>query len=529
MSFTKGRTWIDDRRAEIQAELDALEDLETPRSALFTQSASRITDRAVSLAEGVTDPDTVKPQLTLLVKAMLEEAFPAGLPDESPISGTNSSKQFLSEALVLLGLALKTDPGAAVRGLLKAPIEALSRAVAAGLETVTTLQSVLTQVAEEPVGQGISLRAEDPRLDSLELGLGQARDGIERILANLSGQQAVNPLLSQQVQAFLASSMDSLTAGTGSLDRLDQLTQGLTDGLLSTLQDNENIIQSLRANLASFRGGYEATATGLYADRAQVTALLTQVTRLQETVSGVREREPEVASFRPAWLNTLLTLLALTRESRTVATQNIFNEDTDLATDYQTLVDALAIVPTTDLSGLTLSMMSIRGLLLGLSTGTGFQEQYAETLLRAQDLLTIYRDRLNTVQTIVNTYPVTTSPLLERLLSIVKDSKMKFAQDALEQGDIQAFMNLSVGDLNPTDAISKEITAFLGEDADLTATLGKDLSDSLGLILAFESNDIQAAQGFEDSRKNAIAALKADLVNLDRIESVFDKAEAQKV
>jgi hypothetical protein len=51
----------------------------------------------------------------------------------------------------------------------------------------------------------------------------------------------VNASLSQQVQAFLHSSLDSLTVGTGNLDHLDQLTSGL----FSNLQDN---IQTAIAN-----------------------------------------------------------------------------------------------------------------------------------------------------------------------------------------------------------------------------------------------------------------------------------------
>lgn len=529
MSFAQGRVWIAERRADILSELDALEALETPRSALFTQAAARIADRATALASDHTDPDAAKPQLQALVTSMLEAAFPAGLPDSSPVSGSNPAKLFLSDALVLLGMALKNDPGGTVRGLLKAPVDGLTAALVTNLTAVAQIQAVLLKVAAESVGQGISLPSGDSRLDSLELGLGQARDGIERMLANLSGQQPVNPVLSQQVQSFLRSSLDTLVAGTGQLDRLDAITQGLTGDLLDTLQNGEDQIQQIRANLAAFRTHYEANATGGSSDRSQVSAMLTNVVQLQEAVTAVRASQPEIASFRTGWLNILSVLLALTRESRTVAASNIFNDDASLAQDYQTLVTNLAIVPDTDLSGLTVSMLSIRGLLLGLSAGPGVQEQYDEVIRQVQGLLVIYGDRLTSLQTTVTAYPISPSPLLEKLLDIVRSSKMKVAEDALLSGDIQSFLSLAVGDLNPTDAIAKEIQSFLGGDADLVATLGKDLSDSLGLIVSFEQNDIVAAQGFEDSRKNAIAALKADLANLDRIESVFTKAEAQKV
>lgn len=527
MAFESFKAWIIERRSEIEAELEALESLATPRTELLTGTVRRISDRATEIAGAVTDKDGAKPKLEAIVSAMLEAAFPQGLPEGSPVSGNNSANLFLSDALVLLGMALKTDPGQAVRAFLKAPIESLSQLVATGLESTNNLLAVLLEIESEPIGQGISLPAGDARLSSMLLGLGQAQDGIERILANLSGQQPVNPLLSQQVQSFLKSATTALVQNTGNVDRLSLKTETLVGELLSKVQETETQIQKLRANLTTFRESYTANTTGLYADRAQVSALLSEVVKLQETVTAVQGAYPELESFRAAWLDSLFALQALTWEARTETAKNIFEEDTALRTDYEDLLAELAPIPSTDLSGLSVDMLSLRSLLLGTNTLSSLQDQYDMTLTRVRSLLYIYVNRLGVLQKALATYPIGLSPLLEKLLDIVRDSKMKAAEDALLKGDVAAFFNLAVGALNPVDGISSEVHAFLVDNTGLPDTLSKDLSDSLNLVIEFENADIQASQGFESSRKSAIDMLQTDLINLNRLESVLLKAESQ--
>ena len=528
MAFSSFKEWIVSRRKDILLELDALDAIESPRAALFNQAVARISDRAVEIARSYTDSDSIKPSIVSLVRNMLEAAFPEGVPDAGPISADNPVKLYLSNALVLLGMALKSDPSIAVRALLKAPIDKLASTTQKSLGIILSIQAILSQLETETIGQGVIVPPTDPRLDSLELGLSQARDGAERMLANLSGQQSINLILSQQVQSFLSSSIDSVIQNTGSLDWLDNMTGGLIGGLLTTLQENIETIDVTQANVISFRTHYEESITGLYSDRSQVSALLLQISQLQETVSMARTKYPDLSSFRPEWLNSLLVMLALTRESRTEAARSIFEIDDVLTKDYTTLVDALTLIPQTDLSSLGPSLESIRSLLLGTSTGEGFQEQYSGTLSSTQNLLTLYYDRLNTMNTAVSVYPKASSSLLEKLFSIVKDSKMKFAEDALLSGDISSLMSLTLGELSPADAIYKEAEDFLGNDSTLILDIGKDLADSIALVTDFEQNDIQASQGFEESKAKAIATLKRDLINLDRVQSVLDKAEAQK-
>jgi hypothetical protein len=362
----------------------------------------------------------------------------------------------------------------------------------------------------------------------VDLGLTQAIDGIERIMINLAGSQAINDQLSLQVQSFLTSALDSLAQHTTVAETLSQTTKTLIEERIPELERWHEVVKGHTLNLQNFRSNFEQSVTGLSSDRVEMSAVLSQVMALQEDIALAKARFPDVSSFRSSWIDTLLSAMALTKEARTTATQGIFETDAALAQDYAALVTAMSLVPTTDLTGFSFYARSVQGLLLNTLKTDEIQAQYDSSVERMLTILDLISSRRDALATVLANYPLSPSPLLEKLLAIVEDAKMGTATTALKSGDISTFMQLSVGALNPVDYISKETQTFLATDERLRPLTEKDLADSMSEVLTFERGDVSAAQGFEESRTKAIAALKNDLLRLDRLESILDRAEAQK-
>lgn len=523
-SLAKLKEYVVRRRTQINNELATLEALNTSRSVLFARATTSVTARAVQEANSFTNGAIIESVLENRIQDILTTATPAGLNDSSPVTGQDPLKLFLNEALVLLGLVLKANTSEVVRGMLSAPVSSLKAATTTALAMASQVKAVLDQITTEPIGQGIVLSPADARVTGLVRNLTQAKDGADRLKANVSGAQAIGESLAAGVQGFLAASLDSIRQDTQNLDHLRSLTLSMVNAG-NQLDSANKTVESVKANIISFRANYEASFSGISADLVNATALSSNIGALLETVVAARDNLTNLAPYRFEWGKELAVLLALSKESKPTAAKSIFSIDTALSATYSLLVGDLKLVPPTDTATISASLSSAQGFLLGTFASASFKDQYDTLVAQTQASVDTFRNRMRAILAVLDLVTFQDTPVLAQLRDALNGSKLTNASDALEAGDIKGFLSLSVGSLNPADQIRDELQAVQDSGA-VSGDLMEDITRNYSDILSFEQADIEADRIFEDSRIQSIKGLKSDLRRLDRVDSLVSKIEA---
>lgn len=524
MAFENFKAWIARRREEIAEELDVLDALETERSLVFKQAVSRVQDRAVEIAKVFTRGEVLRSELGERIEDLLLGSVPAGLPDDSPVTGTEPIRLFLSEALVFLGLALKARPSEVVNGLLFLPTSGFLDVLTGVESRLASMLSVLQELVGQAVGQGSLLPPNDPRIASLVLDLKEAAEGSDRLLANITGTQPITPALAARVTSFLRAGIDDLSQGTPDLHRLVTLTTSLRragEEVLSSAQQ----VHTLRRNLLAFRSQFEGQFTALAADRAQAASLSANINALLGVVEAAQGALEDLSPLRESWLKELSALHAIAEESQGALAAGIFTADQTLGATYDAFKAQLEQVPETDFVRFESNLATLQGLLTGSRAAAGFQEQYDLLLASETARVTLFRDRVRAIRAALEAHPFPSSDLITQILSTVKNSRMTEAEDSLTTGDLSTFFQLAVGTLNVTDRIKGEIREFIESGAGTGTSVGDSLSEGFLAALEFESDDIQAERSFEEARTLTILGLRSDLSRLDRLESLIERAE----
>jgi hypothetical protein len=522
--FGETRAWITRRRAEIDNEVELLTALKTPRSTLFLQATAKVTDQAVATTNTYTTGESLRTTFTDRISEILTSSTPSAINTTSSIVAQDPLTLFLNEALVLLGLILKSNTSEVVNGLLRTAAKELHDTASDIIDKAGETQALLAELATRPLGQGASFPPNSPAAIGLERDLASAKDAADRLLANTGGLASISSALAQGVRASLQSALNTLIADAPTLT--DTLT--LTNSLVAAGPSLDTLSKSMsknRQNLSTFREHYEASFRGVSADRAQAAGLSSNVGAILEQVQAAQTTLSDLAPFRQAWMQEIAVLIALSRESKGESPQSIFTLDTGLADTYTAFKGQIDQVPDTDLSQLSADLSSIQGFLIGVGTSI-FAEQMQILVTRSQANLTLIRDRAQALVTAVDAHPFLPSALVTQLLSMVTGARVQTALDALQSGDILGFLQLSLGSLNPVDLIKTEIQSFADSGLAQKTNLVDDISFAFQGIITFEQNDIIAEQGFEQARSQTIANLQSDLAQLDRIELLLDKAEA---
>lgn len=518
-SFPVLNTYLAQRRADIQSELSALGVLETPRNALLQQSTASVTDQAVLSANSFTSGEAIRGTLSSLISDILSGAIEAGTGQTT----TDSYNDFLNEALVLMGLTLKSSPADTVEGLLQIPSQTLLTDATSGLQFTAQALAILSNLRTQTLTQGQVLLPDDPIVDSVTKDLVQAKTAADRLLSNISA--GVNPSLIQEIRSLLASAQTTLTFNVKNTSRIGDLATGLTSAGAS-LATLEKEIQAAKVGIAGFRAAYEAKFNGLASDRAQALGLSTSIKVLLDVITQAQESLPDLTGFRAEWAQQLTALLAVARDQHGRAGASVFGTSPTILVKYDGLVALLKEIPQTDLSQLTLSFTIINSLLTATILPPTAQLQFDSLVKTSIDLLTLYQNRLQATIDAVNKYPFASSDTLDNVKRIISDSKLTFAGESLAVGDVGAFLSSSLGDLNPIDRIQAEIKAFADTGLARGTNLVSQISTGFQTILDFEQDDVRADLGFEGSRKNAIQGLQDDLQALDRLQSLIDKASS---
>lgn len=517
------RAYLKQRIAEIQEEISVLRDLETDRSALFSGSSQRIADKAVLEAAAFSNGANVRPQLEARAEAILKSSVPLGLNDPSPVTSKDAAKKFVSESLVLTGLAVKASPRDFVQGALQVAAAAALEEITKSKVAVDFANDAILAMTGLQVGQGSPLVPTDPRLDGIIRSLDEAANGARRMLANVNAPQALTTVLAAAVQSFLNSAMSTLGTGTGTLGAITAQADALI-AAGNDLIEREEKLASYRKNLRSFRSSYESRVSGFASDRAQAAGLVKEIESLRAAVDAARVLT-DLSSFRAEWTQELALLLAMTRESKTEAASSVFVLEPDLALVIDTLAADLELIPETDLSALSGAILAMRAYLTGTSTSADTQARYALAASTATGLITVLGNRILAMEAAIARVDLDPTDTVDQILNVLEGVKATRALDSIKAGDISGFLDVGLGSLNPADQIASEIQKFRSDGFGKGTSLVRELSEGLVLIHGYENDDILADQGFEASKDNSIALLEDDLQQLLRLQSILDRAD----
>jgi hypothetical protein len=392
MKFPGTRQYIESRRAELEQELLYLKAATTNRSSVLSPSVAATTDRAVAEADTFTDGTITRQELEDRVREILQGSTASGLNDPSP-AGQDRLKLFVNEALVYMGLLIKSQAPATCRGLLARVALTASTQAQAAYSLASVAVSRLQELEGQPIGQGVLLAPDDSRSDDLHRNLAQALEGSQRLEANAQAQATITETLSMSVQGFLRAALEATQKGTADLDYVSDLGLSMVSAVAQAASAGTVAAKAV-ANVLQFRASYESTFRGSSSDTAQASALRKSISDLYDTVTQARTSTTNLAPYRKKWAMELAVLLALARESRPTAPVSVFSTDVTLSADYTALSTSLSAIPVTDVSSLEAQADSLRGFLVGTSKNPGFQEQYDLLYRSLLDQLTVYRDRL---------------------------------------------------------------------------------------------------------------------------------------
>jgi hypothetical protein len=372
-----------------------------------------------------------------------------------------------------------------------------------------------------PPGQGRRVLGSDPSLETTKGFLENVKDAADRLKVSIVGKGVVNEALLAAVQSNLDAAIVTLTRPQISeLVRATDVSGALQDAVQMTAS-NESTLASLIQYLLDFKRNYEEQISLSNTDLTQAEAISAGAKELSDQIVAAQDSNMDVTSFIQNWGLTLSVLSGISKNTTLTGVRSIFTDSPVISKLYQSLVDSLRGVPSVDITPAVRAADSLGALLRGTDQSAYAQDQKVLLVAQVREGIMGARERALAWINIVDAHPFPTSTLMVNILEMLSRSKFDRPTKALLQGDIAEFFSLGAGDVAATDRVATE----LRQTIDQNTFSGEQIVSAFSILQDQERHDTSSAQGFEDARDNALAAVQQELDFLARLEVLLDRED----